>query len=162
MKYRKKPTVVEAMQLTNENLLEVKEWCNGELVPNAETSGYDLYISTLEGIMHADINDYIIQGVEGNFYPCKPDIFEKTYEVASQQSQLDDNQQIVLEWLKNEISENDLQYTLWSFTEDVYEKLEIGAGSLPYVEAWEKLKEKQKFEVLAAFVQRGLDLEETE
>lgn len=112
MKYRKKPTVVEAMQLTNENLLEVKEWCNGELVPNAETSGYDLYISTLEGIMHADINDYIIQGVEGNFYPCKPDIFEKTYEVASQQSQLDDNQQIVLEWLKNEISENDLQYTL--------------------------------------------------
>ncbi|MFS1134873.1 hypothetical protein [Enterococcus hirae] len=100
MKYRKKQAVVEAMQLTNENLLEVKEWCNGELVPNAETSGYDLYISNLEGIMHADINDYIIQGVEGNFYPCKPDIFEKTYEVASQQSQLDDNQQIVLEQLK--------------------------------------------------------------
>ena len=82
MKYRKKPAVVETMQLTEENLLEVKEWCNGELVPNAETSGYDLYISTLEGIMHADINDYIIQGVEGNFYPCKPDIFEKTYEVV--------------------------------------------------------------------------------
>ncbi|EME3547197.1 hypothetical protein QPC10_002370 [Enterococcus faecium] len=82
MKYRKKPTVVEAMQLTEENLLEVKEWCNGELVPNAETSGYDLCISNLEGIMHADINDYIIQGVEGEFYPCKPDIFEKTYEVV--------------------------------------------------------------------------------
>ena len=81
-KYKKKPVVVEAIQLTNKNLLEVKEWCNGELVPNAETSGYDLYISTLEGIMHADINDYIIQGVEGEFYPCKPDIFEKTYEVA--------------------------------------------------------------------------------
>ncbi|WP_260441731.1 DUF1642 domain-containing protein [Enterococcus hirae] len=59
-KYRKKPVVVEAIQLTNKNLLEVKEWCNGELVPNAETSGYDLYISTLEGIMHVDINDYII------------------------------------------------------------------------------------------------------
>ncbi|VEE82121.1 hypothetical protein [Enterococcus hirae] len=71
--------------------------------------------------------------------------------------QLNDNQQIVLEWLKNEFSENDLQYTLWSFTEDVYEKLEIGAGSLPYVEAWEKLKEKQKFEVLAAFAQWGLE-----
>lgn len=84
MKYRKKQAVVEAMQLTNENLLEVKEWCNGELVPNAETSGYDLYISTLEGIMYADINDYIIQGVEGNFYPCKPDIFEKTYEVEAE------------------------------------------------------------------------------
>lgn len=81
-KYKKKPVVVEAIQLTNKNLLEVKEWCNGELVPNAETSGCDLYISTLEGIMHADINDYIIQGVKGEFYPCKPDIFEKTYEVA--------------------------------------------------------------------------------
>lgn len=80
MKYRKKPVVVEAIQLTDENLLEVKEWCNGELVPNAETSGYNLYVSTLEGIMRADINDYIIQGVAGEFYPCKPDIFEKTYE----------------------------------------------------------------------------------
>lgn len=71
--------------------------------------------------------------------------------------QLNDNQKIVLEWLKNEISENDLQYTLWSFTEDVYEKLEIGAGLAPYIEAWEKLKEKQKFEVLAAFAQWGLE-----
>jgi len=46
---------------------------------------------------------------------------------------------------------------LWNFAEDVYEKLEIGAGSLPYVEAWEKLKEKQRFEVLAAFAQWGLE-----
>ncbi|HFD0552128.1 TPA: hypothetical protein QFF42_000115 [Enterococcus faecium] len=78
------------------------------------------------------------------------------------QPQLNDNQKIVLEWLKNEISENDLQYTLWSFTEDVYEKLEIGAGLAPYIEAWEKLKEKQKFEVLAAFAQWGLEQEEAE
>ncbi|WP_251849231.1 hypothetical protein [Enterococcus hirae] len=84
MKYRKKPVVVEAIQLTDENLLEVKDWCNGELVPNAETSGYDLYISTLEGTMCADINDYIIRGVEGEFYPCKPDIFEKTYEAVEE------------------------------------------------------------------------------
>ncbi len=84
MKYRKKPVVVEAVQLTEENLLEVKDCCNGELVPNAETSGYALYISTLEGIMCADINDYIIRGVEGEFYPCKPDIFEKTYEVVEE------------------------------------------------------------------------------
>ncbi|EGP5087745.1 hypothetical protein EWX63_08640 [Enterococcus faecium] len=78
------------------------------------------------------------------------------------QPQLNDNQKIVLEWLKNEISENDLQYTLWSFTEDVYEKLEIGAGLAPYIEAWEKLKEKQKFEVLAAFAQWGLEQEEAD
>ncbi|RBT42394.1 hypothetical protein [Enterococcus hirae] len=81
---------------------------------------------------------------------------------AIEELELNDNQKIVLEWLKNEISENDLQYTLWSFTEDVYEKLEIGAGSLSYVEAWEKLKEKQKFEVLAAFAQWGSEQEKTE
>lgn len=51
--------------------------------------------------MVAKTGDYIIRGVEGEIYPCKPDIFEKTYEVTSQQSQLDDNQKIVLEWLKS-------------------------------------------------------------
>lgn len=75
-------------------------------------------------------------------------------------TQLDNNQKIVLEWLKNEFKRNDLQYTLWSFTEDVYERLEIGVGSLPHVEAWGKLKEKQKFEVIAAFAQWGLEQEE--
>lgn len=40
----------------------------------------DLYIETLEGVMHAEPGDYIIKGVNGEFYPCKPDIFEKTYE----------------------------------------------------------------------------------
>ncbi|EMF0060890.1 hypothetical protein PFZ79_002774 [Enterococcus hirae] len=83
-------------------------------------------------------------------------------EVLTHGQALNDNQKIVLEWLKNELSKNDLQYTLWSFTEDVYEKLEIGAGSLPYVEAWEKLKEKQRFEVLVAFAQWGLEQGEAE
>ncbi|WP_323134125.1 hypothetical protein [Lactococcus lactis] len=166
MKYRKKPVVVEAIQLTNKNLLEVKEWCNGELVPNAETSGYDLYISTLEGIMHADINDYIIQGVEGEFYPCKPDIFEKTYEVASQQSQLDDNQKIVLERLKiNAGSKGSLIKAIHS----LYNSLSISPGRLEKDGAEELLKarnalarlpRKQAAEVLAAFAQWGLGQEE--
>lgn len=81
-KYRKKPVIVEAKQLTEENMVEIKEWCGGELITNSHTEGYDLFINTLEGLMHADINDYIIRGVEGEFYPCKPDIFEKTYEEA--------------------------------------------------------------------------------
>lgn len=78
--------------------------------------------------------------------------------------QLNDNQKVVLEYLKDIYPkyEDSLQYTLWRFTDDVYEKLEIGAGSLPYVEAWEKLKEKQKFEVLATFAQWGLEQEEAE
>ncbi|HAR8797028.1 hypothetical protein M4I93_03280 [Enterococcus faecium] len=74
--------------------------------------------------------------------------------------QLNDNQQIVFDFLKNEFKRNDLQYTLWSFTEDVYERLEIGVSSLPYVKAWGKLKEKQQFEVLTAFAQWGLEQEE--
>ena len=154
MKYRKKPVVVEAIQLTNKNLLEVKEWCNGELVPNAETSGYDLYISTLEGIMYADINDYIIQGVEGEFYPCKPDIFEKTYEVASQQSQLDDNQKIVLEWLKS--NRNSLKVPMLAF----YELAELADENTNL--AYHQLDSKQEIEVLAAFAQWGLEREEKE
>lgn len=154
MKYRKKPVVVEAIQLTNKNLLEVKEWCNGELVPNAETSGYDLYISTLEGIMYADINDYIIQGVEGEFYPCKPDIFEKTYEVASQQSQLDDNQKIVLEWLKS--NRNSLKFPMLAF----YELAELADENTNL--AYYQLDSKQEIEVLAAFAQWGLGQEEAE
>ena len=79
-----------------------------------------------------------------------------------EETELNDTQKIVLDYLKNEISENNLQYTLWSFTEDVYEKLEIGAGLASYIKAWEKLKEKQKFEVLAAFAQWGLGQEEAE
>lgn len=161
MKYRKKPAVVEAMQLTNENLLEVKEWCNGELVPNAETSGYDLYISTLEGIMHADINDYIIQGVEGNFYPCKPDIFEKTYEVASQQSQLDDKQKIVLEWLVAYADKDSGDYPMQTivYMWDCIRSDRLGVKELA---ALRKLTRDEQFEVLAAFAQWGLEQEEAE
>lgn len=76
------------------------------------------------------------------------------------QLQLNDNQKIVFDFLKNEFKRNDLQFTLWSFTEDVYERLEIGVSSLPHVEAWGKLKEKQKFEVLTVFARWGLEQEE--
>lgn len=56
-KYRKKPVVIEAYQTDKE-----------------------IDIETLEGVMHADVGDYIITGVKGERYPCKPDIFEATYE----------------------------------------------------------------------------------
>lgn len=161
MKYRKKSVVIEAIQLTNKNLLEVKQWCNGELVPNAETSGYDLYISTLEGIMHADINDYIIQGVEGEFYPCKPDIFEKTYEVASQQSQLDDNPKIVLEWAKKYLTE--AKNIAWFIEELAF--LPTTGGKLRYREvahSYESLSNKEKLDLLNTITLWALEQEEAE
>lgn len=84
MKYRKKPVVIEAKQLTEENMMDIKEWCNGELIPNCPECRYDLAICTLEGVMQAGLGDYVIKGVKGEFYPCKQDVFEQTHEHVSQ------------------------------------------------------------------------------
>ena len=77
--YRKKPVVIEAVQYQREdNILAVQEFVGESLKYNPDDNEY--YIKTLEGNMKASIGDFIIKGVEGEFYPCKPDIFEKTYE----------------------------------------------------------------------------------
>ena len=93
MKFRKKPVVIEAMQFTGAN--EEGEKClkfiqNGGCAASA-TFGEDdgegnsvptITIPTLEGDMTAMPGDWIIRGVKGEFYPCKPDIFEATYDPA--------------------------------------------------------------------------------
>ena len=87
-KYRKKPIVIEACQLLWENWNQICTFCNvGKLADNRPQgsqvgSELKLLIPTLEGLMTADEKDWIIKGVKGEFYPCKPDIFEKTYEVV--------------------------------------------------------------------------------
>lgn len=87
MKYRKRPVVIEAVKYNGLNLVEIQKFIGESL----ETDFYDngvtapilsLIIPTLEGDMKAKPGDYIIKGVNGEFYPCKPDIFEKTYELA--------------------------------------------------------------------------------
>ena len=89
IKYRKKPVVIEAMgPLDETNSEEIRQWCAGiERPANTPTSSpisYDgsLIIPTLEGPMSAQLGDYVIKGVQGEFYPCKPDIFNATYETA--------------------------------------------------------------------------------
>jgi len=80
MKYRKKPIVIEALLWdgTQRARDELKEFCG---LKSYEFSGFgEFLIKTLEGTMRADIGDWIIKGVKGEFYPCKPDIFEATYE----------------------------------------------------------------------------------
>ena len=77
MKYRKKPVVIEAMQL-NGNLTQILNWV-GDCKHIVEDYGR-VIIKTLEGEMTASPKDWIIKGVQGEFYPCKPDIFEQTYE----------------------------------------------------------------------------------
>ena len=84
MKFRKKPVLIDAIQWlgTNESTVKVMAFMNGSmdsiLINPAE--GDHLVIETLEGKMRADVNDWIIKGVKGEFYPCKPDIFEATYQ----------------------------------------------------------------------------------
>lgn len=83
MKYRKKPVVIEAIQWTVniESEEEISSWSDGQVEPHP-TNPNKLLVHTLEGTMTADAWDYIIKGVRGEFYPCKPDIFEMTYEKA--------------------------------------------------------------------------------
>jgi len=79
-RYRKRPVVIEAMQyLREKNIGACMDFCD-KMVYNEEDNEYD--IETLEGSHRVSEGDYIIKGIEGEFYPCKPDIFEKTYEVV--------------------------------------------------------------------------------
>lgn len=93
MKYRKKPVEIEAVKWTGENHREMFDFLTNYTKRDEymTTSGDNFYIDhskvpgglvikTLEGEHVASIGDYIIKGVAGEFYPCKPDIFEKTYE----------------------------------------------------------------------------------
>lgn len=75
--YIKKPVKIDAVQWTGDNVEEIKEF----VTPIAEYLEDEnvIIIHTLEGDMEVKVNDYIIKGVKGEFYPCKPDIFEETY-----------------------------------------------------------------------------------
>ena len=81
-KYRKKPVVIEAIQWTGENEAEIDLFLLGHFTKCDDSDS--IFIPTLEGVMEASLGDYIIKGVQGEFYPCKPDIFEKTYEPAEE------------------------------------------------------------------------------
>jgi hypothetical protein len=103
-KYRKKPVVIEAMQWripfgshpSHDQALgagwdrakEIAQWCGGKRIRDDKTGQqlktyyWSIEIPTLEGVMRASLGDFIIKGVNGEFYPCKPDIFAKTYEAV--------------------------------------------------------------------------------
>ena len=78
-KYRKKPIVIDAIQPITDGLKE--KWISDAIKDGIVTiRSYGITIKTLEGTMVADETDYIIRGVNGEIYPCKADIFQKTYE----------------------------------------------------------------------------------
>lgn len=86
--FKKRPVLIEAKQFTldiasnEQEWFALADWCNGK--PRGtklhDPSQRDIEIPTLEGSMAASVGDWIIKGVKGEFYPCKPDIFEKTHE----------------------------------------------------------------------------------
>lgn len=79
-RYRKKPVVIEAIQFTGDNHLQIVEFMG--LAYRQSPMGTRIIISTLEGEMTAQARDFIIKGVAGEFYPCKADIFHETYEAV--------------------------------------------------------------------------------
>lgn len=88
-RFRKKPVVIEArrFETNNEagdvNMNALVGWMNqGSATMRAWHNGTDIFVHTLEGQMRAEVGDWIIRGVAGEFYPCKPEIFEATYEAV--------------------------------------------------------------------------------
>jgi hypothetical protein len=95
-KFRKKPVVIEAIQLKESNIFEVTAFIDGKkpsLGSSIASHKWEDYvklvianegvtIKTLEGDIMADFGDYVIKGVKGEFYPCKPDIFKLTYDAV--------------------------------------------------------------------------------
>ena len=84
MKYRKKPVEIDAIQWVSDNIEQVYEMLGDNLIINTDEDKDEVkhFINTLEGKMEMSWGDYVIQGVKGEFYPCKPDIFELTYEMV--------------------------------------------------------------------------------
>ena len=86
MKYRKKPVVIEAWIF--DGRLDYSKTLPKEIKDQTTKIRLDqnsrLMIETLEGIMYANSGDYIIKGIQGEYHPCKPDIFEQTYEMVGE------------------------------------------------------------------------------
>ena len=85
MKFRKRPVNIEAVQYSEysaEKLTEIQKFMGGKtvLIQHDKNENPKIVIETLEGDMYASLGDWIIKGVQGEFYPCKPEIFKETYE----------------------------------------------------------------------------------
>lgn len=96
MKYIKRPVMIEAVQLTETNVNDIYHFMDienkgsyPECDNGIDPSDGQFKIKTLEGVMTASVGDYIIKDVNGEFYPCKPDIFKKTYVEAEQNKTMD-------------------------------------------------------------------------
>lgn len=90
--FRKKPVWIEARHFTNDTANEVAKWCNGHIIARLDNAEMKyMHIYTLEGTMTANFGDWIIKGVKGEFYPCREDIFNETYELVQDEISNDED-----------------------------------------------------------------------
>lgn len=89
-KYRKLPVVIDAVQWSGNVFDEVTDWISAALstgvgeVGGIFRLGDEIHVFTIEGTMKAQPGDYILRGIKGEIYPCKPDIFKNTYEKVAE------------------------------------------------------------------------------
>ncbi len=143
MKYRKKPVLVEALQVTPLNIDLTEVFVGGD----ASVVNGELIIATLEGPLHASVGDWIIKGIKGEFYACKPDIFEATYEPEQTNRTLDKTFSTMAKSSDAELLK--LRELLWQSAYELADELRthelVGNPMLPYPEKKAKLlKEIQK------------------
>lgn len=146
MKFRKKPIIIEAIQWNgNSNKREIDLFVGKELKAELESETayvagkgaplFSLIIETLEGNHKAMPNDWIIKGIKGEFYPCKPDIFDKTYEPAQSMTAPDG-----FERLKRE--SNALQQCLYGLNgalDDYWNSKHRGESQIKKINDWQQI-----------------------
>ena len=146
-KYRKKPIVVEAIQWTGSNLEEIRNFVGSDLIENyikhfdiertlIKQTLSGIAINTLKGTMIVNYGDYIIKGVNNEFYPCKPDIFEQTYEEV-----IDDNKEQRETYLSKYLRENNCSYEEFVKDQEMYDGfcpviLESPCSKMDCIECW--------------------------
>lgn len=140
MKFKKKPVIIEARQLNAQSRKGISKWINRGITGDADnksglTAWYyesngdsELYIQTLEGVMTAADGDWIIKGVKGEFYPCKPDIFSATYERTNECKESTTN-------IKNQKGAENCTPESWVGTKKACQYLGI---SMPTIRRWIK------------------------
>jgi hypothetical protein len=86
--YRKQPIEIKAIQFDGTNEVDIELFMKesneqtGNLIGSTSGEDDDLYIETIEGVLHISQDDFVIRGIKGEFYPCRPDIFYETYELV--------------------------------------------------------------------------------
>lgn len=146
-KYRKKPIVVEAIQWTGSNLEEIRNFVGNDLIENyikhfdiertlIKQTLAGIAINTLEGTIIVNYGDYIIKGVNNEFYPCKPDIFKQTYEEV-----IDDNKKQKETYLSKYLRENNCSFEEFVKDQEMYDGfcpviLESPCSKMDCIECW--------------------------